>query len=117
MMLRLMTDEDLNGHIIRGVLRLLPELDVERVQDIGLLSASDAEILEAAANDGRMLLTHDAKTMPEHAYERVRSGKPMAGVIVCPQDLAIGTAVQDIALLAECSEAGEWKGKVIYLPI
>ncbi|HUG68111.1 MAG TPA: DUF5615 family PIN-like protein [Pirellulaceae bacterium] len=116
-MLRLMADEDLNGHIIRGAFRLLPELDLVRIQDIGLLSASDTEILEAAAGDGRTLLTHDAKTMPEHAYDRVRSGKPMPGVIVCPQNLAIGIAVQDVALLAECSEVGEWENQVVYLPI
>lgn len=116
-MLRLMADEDLSGHIIRGIFRLLPELDLVRIQDIGLLSASDADILEAAADDGRMLITHDAKTMPKHAYDRVRSGKPMPGVIVCPQNLAIGIAVQDVALLAECSHEGEWQNKVIYLPI
>jgi predicted nuclease of predicted toxin-antitoxin system len=112
-----MADEDLSGHLIRGVVRLLPELDLVRVQDIGLLSASDANILEVAADDGRTLLTHDAKTMPEQAYDRVRSGKPMPGVIVCPQNLAIGDAVYDVALLAECSEEGEWENKVVYLPI
>ncbi len=83
-MLRLMADEDLSGHLVRGVFRVLPELDLVRVQDIGLLSASDVDILERAADDGRILLTHDAKTMPEHAYDRVKSGKPIPDVIVCP---------------------------------
>ena len=41
----------------------------------------------------------------------------MPGVIVYPQNLAVGIAVQDVALLAECSEEGEWENKVVYLPI
>jgi len=81
-MLRIMTDEDFNGRIVRGVLRLLPDLDLVRIQDIGMLSASDRNILEAAANEGRVLLTHDAKTMPIHAYDRTRAGMPMPGLIV-----------------------------------
>lgn len=116
-MLRLMTDEDFNGRIIRGVLRVLPELDLLRVHDVDLLSTPDAEVLEAAATDGRILLTHDAKTMPEWAYDRVRSGKPMPGMFVCPQSLKIGDAVEDIVLLAECSDEGEWENQVVYLPL
>lgn len=116
-MLRLMTDEDFNGHVVRGVFRMLPELDLVRVQDIGLLSASDPEVLAVAADDGRMLLTHDARTMPVHAYDRVRAGEPMPGVIVCPQSMSIGDTVEDVTLLAECSETGEWKNKVVYLPL
>ena len=53
-MLRIMTDEAFNGRIARGLLRLLPKLDLVRIQDIGLLSALDPDILAAAANDGRV---------------------------------------------------------------
>jgi len=116
-MLRIMTDEDFNGRIARGVLRLLPDLDLVRIQDIGMLSASDPDILEAAATDGRVLLTHDANTMPVHAYDRARAGEPMPGLIVCPQHLAIGSTIADVALLSECSEKGEWENKIIYLPL
>lgn len=116
-MLRLMTDEDFNGHIVRGVRRLLPKLDLVRTQDLGLLSARDADVLEAAATTGRILLTHDAKTMPMHAYDRVRAGKPLPGVIVCPQNVEIGRAVEELTLLAEYSVDGEWENKVVYLPL
>ena len=112
-----MTDEDFNGHIIRGVFRLLPSLDLVRIQDVGLLSASDPDVLEAAATDARILLTHDAQTMPHHAYDRVRTGEPLPGVFVCPQSLAIGMAVNELALLAEYSEEGEWENKIVYLPL
>ena len=116
-MLRLMVDEDFNDRIVRGVYRLLPELELVRVQEFGMLSAGDRDILEVAAQTGRVLLTHDAKTMPAYAYERVNTGQTMPGLVVCPQHLAIGAAIADIVLLAECSENDEWDDKVVYLPI
>jgi hypothetical protein len=116
-MLRILTDEDFNSRIIRGVVRLVPSIDLVSLQDLGMLSAADIDVLEVAANEGRLLLTHDAKTMPRHAYDRIQLGRPMPGLVVCSQQLPIGTAITDIALLAECSEEGEWTNKVIYLPL
>jgi Domain of unknown function (DUF5615) len=116
-MLRLLVDEDFNGRIVRGVLRRLPELDLVQVREIGMMSTSDPDLLAQAAVEDRVLLTHDAKTMPAHAYDRVRAGLPMPGLVVCPQQLAIGAAIADVALLVECSEPGEWESKVVYLPM
>jgi hypothetical protein len=47
-MLKLLADENFNGEIFRGLLRLHPELDLIRVQDAGLQSADDPSILAAA---------------------------------------------------------------------
>ena len=116
-MLRLLSDEDFNGHILRGVLRLLPALDLVRAIDMGLSSMRDPSVLEFAATDGRVLITHDAATMPAFAYERVNAGTGMPGIIVSPQSLGIGEAIRDIALLAELSDDDEWENQVIYLPL
>lgn len=116
-MLRLATDEDFNERIVRGVLRRLTEVDLQRIQEVGLSGAADQEVLDYAAREGRLLLTHDAKTMPRHAYERVASGLALPGVVVCRQDVPIRQAIDDIVLLVECSKEGEWEGQVIYLPL
>lgn len=116
-MLFLVSDENFNNDIVRGFLRRKPELDIVRVQDVGLRGADDPTILEWAANEGRVLLTHDAGTMSYFAYERVRAGKPMPGVIEVADDLPIGQVIDDILLLTEYSETGEWEGQVIYLPL
>jgi len=50
------------------------------VQDVGLLGKRDPEVLEWAASENRLLLTHDASPMTKHAYARVESGKPITGV-------------------------------------
>ena len=116
-MLLLVSDENFNNDIVRGLLRRNPHLDIVRVQDVGLRGAEDPVILEWAAQEGRVLLTHDAATMSKFAFERVRAGKSMPGVIEVADDLPIGKVVEDILLLAEYSDRGEWENQVIYLPL
>jgi Domain of unknown function (DUF5615) len=115
--LRFVADEDFIRVIVRGVLRARPDIDLVRVQDVGLRTQEDAAVLSWAATEGRVLLTHDAQTMPAHTYERVRNLLPMPGVFVIPQDEAIGRIIEDLILLAECSDEGEWEGQVQYLPL
>jgi len=116
-MLLLVSDENFNNDIVRGLLRRNPDLDIVRVQDVGLRGEADPIILEWAANEGRVLLTHDAATMTYFAYERVKAGVSMPGVIEVPDDVSIGTAIEDILLVTEFSERGELEGRVIYLPL
>jgi hypothetical protein len=115
-MLPLATDEDFNNRILRGLLRRKPELDIVRVQDAGLRGHVDAEVLEWAAAEGRVLLTHDVSTMKQYVAERLAARLPMPGVFELAQDISIGQAIKDIILLAECSLDGEWEGQVRFLP-
>ena len=116
-MLLLVSDENFNNDIVRGLLRRNPDLDIVRVQDVGLRGADDPEILEWAANEDRVVLTHDAATMASFAYDRVREGLSMPGVIEVADDLPIGQVIEDVLLLAEYSEKHEWEGQVVYLPL
>jgi hypothetical protein len=116
-MLRLAADENLNNSIVRGLLRRQPELDIVRIQDVGLSGADDPTVLEWAAKEGRVLLTHDVSTITKYAYERVRAGQPMPGVFEVGRNVPIGRAIEDILLLAEYSFDNEWEGQVRYLPL
>lgn len=113
----LIADEDFNGRIVRGLLRRIPTLDLVRVQGIGRMGANDAELLEWAASNGRVMVTHDANTMTRHAYARVAAGEPMAGVIVVAQGLPIGGVIEDLMMIAQCTETDDWHGQVIFLPL
>jgi hypothetical protein len=116
-MLRLLTDENFNNNIVRGLLRRSSDLDIVRAQDVGLSRTDDPVILEWAAQENRVLLTHDVATVTHYAHERVRKGKPMPGVFEVSRKVPIGTAIDDILLLVECSLEGEWEGQVRYLPL
>ncbi len=116
-MLRLAFDENFNNDIVRGLLRRKPDLDVVRIQDIGLSGADDSRVLEWAARENRVLLTHDVTTITRYAYERVQAGQQMPGVFEVTRAVSIGRAIEDILLLVECSFDGEWEGQIRYLPL
>ena len=116
-MLLLAADENLNNDIVRGLLRRKPELDIVRVQDAGLSGNTDPIVLEWCANNGRVLFSHDVRTITKHAYARASAGKPMPGVFEVPRDLPLGGAIEDILLIAQYSLDGEWEGQVRYLPL
>ena len=116
-MLHLAADENFDNDILRGLLRRRPELDIVRVQDVSLSGASDPLVLEWAAREKRILLTHDVTTITHYAYQRVRDGQPMPGVVEVSRLVPIGTVIEDILLLAESSLEREWDGQIIYLPL
>jgi len=116
-MFRLAADENFNRDIVRGLLRRKPDLDIVCIQDVGLSRADDQTILEWAANENRVLLTHDVSTITRHAYERIQRGLTMSGVFEISRKVPIGRAIDDILILSECSFEGEWEGQIRYLPL
>ena len=63
------------------MLRRSSNVDLVRVQDVGLLGAPDEDILDWAAENNRILLTHDKATIPGFAYNRMSSQQKMCGVL------------------------------------
>ena len=82
-----------------------------------MLGADDPTVLEWAAREGRILLTDDRATMPEFTYRRIQAGRPMPGVFVLNDRLSTRQAIEEIVLLASKSEASEWAGIVLDLPL
>lgn len=116
-MVRFLADENLNNQIVRGVLRQNSNVDIVRVQDMGLSGADDPKVLEWAAQQGRVVLTHDVATMITFAYERIEAGLSMPGLFEVSRRVPIGLAIEEIILIAECSIEGEWEGQVRFLPL
>lgn len=116
-MLRLISDEDVPGAIVRGLRRHQPDLDIVRVQEVGLRTEDDPVLLAWAAANGRVLVTRDRQTLIAAAYERVKDGQPMSGLIVVHEALDIGPAIEQIRMVAVCCTEAELKDRVIFLPM
>ncbi|HYW83417.1 MAG TPA: DUF5615 family PIN-like protein [Spirochaetia bacterium] len=71
-MLRLISDQNFSGRILRGIGLRIPDLDLVRALDAGLAKAPDSALLQWAAEEDRILLTHDVNTIPGFAYDRAR---------------------------------------------
>ena len=115
MVLRLVADENFNGIVFDALLLQQPDLDVVRAQDVGLTRAPDPLVLEWAAENGRVLLSHDRKT--GFVYDRIRRGLPVAGVIELLPPYTIPQAVEDILIVTVSMTPDEIKDQVIYLPL
>lgn len=115
--MRFAADENLNIHIVNGLLERDPTIDIVRVQDSDLAGKDDPTVLQWAAGDDRILLTHDVTTMPTYASDRLEAGLPMPGLFLIPQDRRISEVIDDLLLIAEVSLDNEWDGQIRYLPL
>lgn len=116
-MLRLLIDENVKYSILRGLRRRLAALDFLLVRDTVLRGAPDVQLLQWAAQEDRVILTHDAETMTRDAIHLVQTGQQMAGVILVPQKLSIGAAINDLEIVLECQSPAEARNCVTYLPL
>jgi hypothetical protein len=114
---RFFTDNDLNDAIAAGVARREALIEILRCRDVGQADWSDDQILAHAADNGLIVVTHDAKTMPATAYGRLAAGQTMTGLLVAHQQDRIGPIIDSLILIWSASEAEEWLGQVRYLPM
>lgn len=116
MKIRFQADADLNQIILLATVRREPLIDFQTAGAAGLASRTDREVLEIAARGGRLLVTHDQKTMPRHFAQFIATATS-PGMVVIPQHLSIATVVEDLRMIWSVTEAEEWINRVSYLPL
>lgn len=90
-MFALLVDEDFDGQVLPVIENVARRYEVpihmDRVVDIGTLGVGtpDPDILHFAAEHDYVVITHDHSTMPDFAYQRMREGLIMPGLIVVSQ--------------------------------
>lgn len=116
-MLDLLVDQDFNERIVRGLVRRLPDLEPLTARAAGLSTRSDAELLRWAGENGRTVLTHDVNTMIAAAGRLIRRGGHHGGVIVVPQSLVIGVAIEHLWHVVQVMEQDEMRDHLVHLPL
>lgn len=117
MKVRFLADADLNKAIVSGVLRREPSINFLTAHAAGLRRMKDPEVLALAAEQQRVLVSHDVGTMPAHFRAFRNAGKQSAGVFLIPQTLDVGTAIDELLLIWIASEAVEWENRLEWLPM
>lgn len=115
--MRFLIDENFNQRILRGLKQRIPGIDYLVVQDTELRQAEDTTILAWAAEQRRILITHDKDTIPKFAYQRVKANQSMPGVILVPEELSIGRAIEELLMVMECSDQSEYENVVVHLSL
>lgn len=116
MKVRFQADADLNQIILLATIRREPAIDFQTATMAGLSGLDDMQVLERTVREGRVLVTHDRKTMPRHFSEFiVKESSP--GLLVVPQYLSVAAAVEDLILIWSATEAEEWVNRIGFLPL
>jgi Domain of unknown function (DUF5615) len=114
--IRFQADNDLRSGIVRAAQQREPSIDFASAQEAGLDRVSDPEVLDRAALEGRVLVSHDRRTMIDHFRRRISSGKHSPGLLIVSQDALIGEVVDAMLYLWAFSEPLDLRDQVYYLP-
>lgn len=115
-MLRLFFDHDFNHRILRGLRKRIPDLDYVTTRQLKIGEEEDTSHLRRAAEENRIIISHDVSTMTEFAKERIRRGEKMPGLIIVPQTMPIGQAINELEMIILCSFEDEFENFIVHLP-
>src|SRR5580693_2569803 len=113
MRVRFQADADLKRTIVSGLLRRDPGMDFQTASGAGLQGLTDLEVLAIAARDGRILVSHDKRTMPYHFSEFIKT-RTSPGLLIVPQQMTIALAIEELLLIWSASEPDEWVNRICH---
>jgi hypothetical protein len=115
--MKFLADENFNNDILRGVWRRIPDAIFIRVQDTEIAGAEDMRVLEYAAEQNYIVLSHDVNTMRGYFYNRMKAELSVPGLFLIHKQTAIGEVIDEIELIIFASHESEWLGRITYVPL
>ena len=116
MKIRFQADADLNEDIVSGVRRREPSIDFQTAEEAGLRGLVDKGVLELAAADGRILVTHDRRTMPLEFASFIQA-RTSPGLAIVSQRTSVLEVIEEVVLIWTASEAEEWVNGIVTIPL
>jgi hypothetical protein len=113
--LRFQADADLNEDIVKGVLRREPRIDFRTATSAGLRGLSDLEVLALAAEEGRILVSHDRKTMPR-TFGKFIQNKTSPELFLISQKADLLIANESVVFAWIASDHEEWINRMVAIP-
>jgi hypothetical protein len=111
-----LADADFNHKIAVGLRRRERSVDFLSAHDGGVVGLPDPDVISIAAESGRILVSHDRRTMPGH-FARFRETRSSPGIIIVSQDLDIGAAIEDLLLIRAATDLEEWRDLISFVPV
>ena len=115
MKIRFQADADFNEDIVLGLMRQEPGIDFQTATEANLRGLSDLQILARAAQENRVLVTHDRRTMPIHFANFIQN-HASPGVFIIAQNVSMREAIDELLLFWVCSESEEWANRILDIP-
>jgi len=114
--IRFQADNDLKFGIVKAIRRREPTVDFLSAQEAGLDGVPDPVLLDRAAAEGRVLVSHDRRTMIDHFRDHLAAGKASPGLLIVSQGSAIGDVVEAVLYVWALSDPAELLDQAYYLP-
>jgi len=114
--IRFLADEDRHDAIVSGTRLREPAIDFLSIHETGLEGAPDPIVLDFAAQEARVIVSHDVSTMPVHFAQRMREGRRSPGLLLASQDNRIGEVIDSLVLVWSASWPSELENRIHYLP-
>jgi len=86
-------------------------MDFLSANEANLEGVPDPRVLALAAEQDRILVSHDFQTMPRHFGDFLQTRRFGPGVLLVPQRLPIGEAIEELVLFWSASDAEEWRNR------
>ena len=115
MKIRFQADNDLDQRIVVATRRLDPRVDFQTAHALKLHGVPDILVLKRTADTGRVLVSHDRRTLPAVFRDFISRGSS-PGLIIIPQRLPVGRSAELLHLLWAASEAEEYVNIIYALP-
>ena len=115
-MVRFLADASLHHAIVTGCLRREPAIDFLSARTAKLEGMRDLDVLALAAAQGRILVTHDFRTMPRHFAEFLATGATSSGVFLVKQHTPLASVIEDLVLVWTASTPEDWKNRIVAIP-
>lgn len=111
-----LADADLNNDVVTGVVRRIPEVDFRSAVTASLRRLTDMEVLAVAASEGRIVVSHDRKTMPR-AFAEFVATRTSPGVFIISQKEPLLEAIEALLLVWAVSDSQDWVNRICTLPL
>ena len=84
--------------------------------NVSIKRAMPAKRSALAAQENRILVAHDRRTMPRHfADYLLHHSSP--GVFILAQNVNVRMAIEELLLIWNASESEEWRNLIVELPL
>jgi hypothetical protein len=108
-------DSDLHPAIRSGVRRREPLVDFRSAAGVLADGTPDLEVLRIAAEDGRVLVSKDVRTMFGH-FDTFLQASESPGVLLIPSSRSIGEAIESILHIWTSSTPKDLRNRIQFLP-
>ena len=116
-MVRFLADASLHHAIVTGCPRRESAMDFLSAHVAKLHGVDDRGVLEIAAAEGRILVTHDFRTMPKHFANFLSAGRSSPGVFLVQQRTTLALIIDDLVLIWTASEPEDWANRIVQIPL